>query len=147
MLHELLDKQGLPNRIAPAPRDTDGKAACGMALLIHPDDIDAVRTCIEENHAEYVNIVPFGKSVAEKERPILLTAECMINEEKAKSSLLILTHHIQKPLNHLIFQRFYRYGPEGNRTLSESSSIKASPITVISFDIPSISRRTTGYLL
>ena len=44
MLHELLDKQGLPNRIAPAPRDTDGKAACGMALLIHPDDIDAVRT-------------------------------------------------------------------------------------------------------
>ena len=32
MLHELLDKQGLPNRIAPAPRDTDGKAACGMAL-------------------------------------------------------------------------------------------------------------------
>ena len=58
MLHELLDKQGLPNRIAPAPRDTDGKAACGMALLIHPDDIDAVRTCIEENHAEYVNIVP-----------------------------------------------------------------------------------------
>ena len=49
MLHELLDKQGLPNRIAPAPRDTDGKAACGMALLIHPDDIDAVRTCIEEN--------------------------------------------------------------------------------------------------
>ena len=34
MLHELLDKQGLPNRIAPAPRDTDGKAACGMALLI-----------------------------------------------------------------------------------------------------------------
>lgn len=50
MLHELLDKQGLPNRIAPAPRDTDGKAACGMALLIHPDDIDAVRTCIEENH-------------------------------------------------------------------------------------------------
>ena len=24
MLHELLDKQGLPNRIAPAPRDTDG---------------------------------------------------------------------------------------------------------------------------
>ena len=38
MLHELLDKQGLPNRIAPAPRDTDGKAACGMALLIHPDE-------------------------------------------------------------------------------------------------------------
>ena len=47
-----------------------------------------------------------GKSVAEKERPILLNAECMINEEKAKSSLLILTHHIQKPLNHLFFSGF-----------------------------------------
>ena len=57
MLHELLDKQGLPNRIAPAPRDTDGKAACGMALLIQPDDIEAARTCIEENNAEYVSIV------------------------------------------------------------------------------------------
>ena len=66
MLHELLDKQGLPNRIAPAPRDTDGKAACGMALLIHPDDIDAVRTCIEENHAEYVNIVPLENQLQKK---------------------------------------------------------------------------------
>lgn len=36
----------------------------------------------------------------------MLNAECMINEEKAKSSLLILTHHIQKPLNHLIFSGF-----------------------------------------
>ena len=63
MLHELLDKQGLPNRIAPAPRDTDGKAACGMALLIHPDDI---RTCIEENHAEYVNIVPLENQLQKK---------------------------------------------------------------------------------
>ena len=62
MLHELLDKQGLPNRIAPAPRDTDGKAACGMALLIHPD----VRTCIEENHAEYVNIVPLENQLQKK---------------------------------------------------------------------------------
>ena len=56
MLHELLDKQGLPNRIAPAPRDTDGKAACGMALLIHPDDIDA----------EYVNIVPLENQLQKK---------------------------------------------------------------------------------
>ena len=56
MLHELLDKQGLPNRIAPAPRDTDGKAACGMALLIHPD----------ENHAEYVNIVPLENQLQKK---------------------------------------------------------------------------------
>ena len=45
---------------------TDGKAACGMALLIHPDDIDAVRTCIEENHAEYVNIVPLENQLQKK---------------------------------------------------------------------------------
>ena len=54
MLHELLCDHDIPNRIAPAPRATDGKAACGMALLIHPDDIEAARTCIEENNAEYV---------------------------------------------------------------------------------------------
>ena len=66
MLHELLDKQGLPNRIAPAPRDTDGKAACGMALLIHPDDIETARTCIEENNAEYVNIVPLENQLQKK---------------------------------------------------------------------------------
>ena len=41
MLHELLCDHDIPNRIAPAPRATDGKAACGMALLIHPDDIEA----------------------------------------------------------------------------------------------------------
>ena len=39
MLHELLDKQGLPNRIAPAPRDTD---------------------------AEYVNIVPLENQLQKK---------------------------------------------------------------------------------
>ena len=119
MLHELLDKQGLPNRIAPAPRDTDGKAACGMALLIHPDDIDAVRTCIEENHAEYVNIVPLENQL-----------------QRAKSSLLILTHHIQKPLNHLIFSGLTGMDLRGIEPLSESSSIKASPITVILLTFP-----------
>ena len=71
MLHELLDKQGLPNRIAPAPRDTDGKAACGMALLIHPDDIDAVRTCIEENHAEYVTSFHWKISCRKRETDIV----------------------------------------------------------------------------
>lgn len=143
MLHELLDKQGLPNRIAPAPRDTDGKAACGMALLIHPDDIDAVRTCIEENHAEYVNIVPLEIS-CRKERPILLNAEYMINEERAKSSLLILTHHIQKPLNHLIFSGFTGMDLRGIEPLSESLFIQASPITVILLKVPPSARRMTG---
>ena len=100
MLHELLDKQGLPNRIAPAPRDTDGKAACGMALLIHPDDID-----------------PHFDSSYSK------TAE---------------SSH---------FQRFYRYGPEGNRTPVRKLFHKGISHHSHSFDIPSISRRTTGCLL
>ena len=32
----------------------------------NPDDIDAVRTCIEENHAEYVNIVPLENQLQKK---------------------------------------------------------------------------------
>lgn len=64
----------------------------------------------------------------------MLNAECMINEEKAKSSLLILTHHIQKPLNHLIFSGFTGMG------LSEINSknykiildkVKYAPLTSV----------------
>ena len=63
---EALCDHDIPNRIAPAPRATDGKAACGMALLIHPDDIEAARTCIEENNAEYVSIVPLENQLHKK---------------------------------------------------------------------------------
>ncbi len=48
-LHALLDEDGLDNRIAPAPRCLKEAAACGMALLIGPEQIDAVRACIEGN--------------------------------------------------------------------------------------------------
>ena len=77
-----------------------------------------------------------GKSVAEKERPILLNAEYMINEERAKSSLLILTHHIQKPLNHLIFSGFTGMDLRGIEPLSESLSLAVSPITVADLTFP-----------
>ena len=66
----------------------------------------------------------------------MLNAEYMINEERAKSSLLILTHHIQKPLNHLIFSGLTGMDLRGIEPLSESSSIKASPITVILLTFP-----------
>ena len=66
----------------------------------------------------------------------MLNAECMINEEKAKSSLLILTHHIQKPLKHHISSGFTGMDLRGIEPLSESSSIKASPITVILLTFP-----------
>lgn len=57
-LHELLDANGLPNRIAPAPRCLKEAAACGMSLLIGPDAIDAVRACIDAHRGEYRAIVP-----------------------------------------------------------------------------------------
>ena len=66
----------------------------------------------------------------------MLNAEYMINEERAKSSLLILTHHIQKPLNHLIFSGLTGMDLRGIEPLSESPSIEASPITVILLTFP-----------
>ena len=47
-----------------------------------------------------------------------------------------LTHRIQKPLNHLIFSGFTGMDLRGIEPLSESSSIKASPITVILLTFP-----------
>lgn len=52
-LHALLDENDLPNRIAPAPRCLKEAAACGMALLINSEHINAVRACIEANGGEY----------------------------------------------------------------------------------------------
>lgn len=57
-LHALLDEKDLPNRIAPAPRCLKEAAACGMALLIHPEHMDAVQRCIEANGGEYRAILP-----------------------------------------------------------------------------------------
>ncbi|MBR4703914.1 MAG: DUF3343 domain-containing protein [Oscillospiraceae bacterium] len=59
-LHGLLDEQGLPNRIAPAPRCFKEAAACGMSLLVEEADIDAVRQCIKENRGEYRAILPLA---------------------------------------------------------------------------------------
>jgi len=59
-LHDLLTAAGVPNRIAPAPRSIQGKLSCGMALLVKPEDIDAARACIEQNKAEYYDIVPLA---------------------------------------------------------------------------------------
>ena len=45
-LHELLDENEIPNRIAPAPRAIQGKLSCGVSLMIKPEDVEAARTCI-----------------------------------------------------------------------------------------------------
>ena len=57
-LHALLDENDLPNRIAPSPRCLKEAAACGMALLIHPDHLKAVQSCIEAKKGEYRAILP-----------------------------------------------------------------------------------------
>ena len=57
-LQELLRGEKISSRIAPAPRSIQGELGCGMSLLIQPDDIETVRSCIEKNQAKYYDIVP-----------------------------------------------------------------------------------------
>ena len=62
-LRDLLLRHNVKNRIAPAPRAIQGKLSCGMSLLIEPEDIDAVRACIEENQGKYYDIVPLEDQI------------------------------------------------------------------------------------
>ncbi len=68
-LHELLTAQGIENRIAPAPRSVQGKLSCGMSLLITPGEIERTKACIEENEAEYYEIVALeGQNRSNRDR-------------------------------------------------------------------------------
>jgi hypothetical protein len=62
-LHDLLTAAGIPNRIAPAPRSIQGELSCGMSLLVKPEDIEAARVCIEQNNAQYHDIVPLAGQI------------------------------------------------------------------------------------
>lgn len=62
-LHDLLDKAGLRNRIAPAPRCIKEAAACGMSLLIEESEIEAVKAYIKVNHGEYRSIIPLSGQI------------------------------------------------------------------------------------
>ena len=55
-LRDILLKDQIPNRIAPAPRAIQGDLSCGMSLLIEPEHIDRARHSIEEHHAAYHRI-------------------------------------------------------------------------------------------
>ena len=57
-LHDLLDRNNIRNRIAPAPRAIQGDLTCGISLMLEEEDVDAARACIEEHHAEHHAIVP-----------------------------------------------------------------------------------------
>ncbi len=55
-LRDLLLSDGIPNRIAPAPRAIQGDLSCGMSLLIEPEHIEDARRSIEAHHAQYHRI-------------------------------------------------------------------------------------------
>lgn len=59
-LQELLSREGIPARIAPAPRSIQGELSCGMSLLVKPAHIDAARACIEQHGAQHHAIVPLA---------------------------------------------------------------------------------------
>ena len=62
-LHDLLDRNEIKNRIAPAPRAIQGKLTGGISLLIEPEDIDAARACIEENKAPHYAIASLAGQI------------------------------------------------------------------------------------
>lgn len=62
-LRDLLLKNGVKNRIAPAPRAIQGELSCGMSLLIEDADVESALTCIVENRGEYHSIVPLAGQI------------------------------------------------------------------------------------
>jgi hypothetical protein len=62
-LHELMLTEGIPHRIAPAPRSIQGELSCGMSLLVTPDDIEMARACIERHKALHHGIVPLAGQI------------------------------------------------------------------------------------
>lgn len=57
-LHDLLDKAGVMNRIAPAPAAARGKLCCGMSLLVEADMIERAKDVMDRERAVYHSIVP-----------------------------------------------------------------------------------------
>ncbi len=68
-LHELMLADGIPHRIAPAPRSIQGELSCGMSLLVNPEHIEAARACIERHGAPHHGIVPLtGQIFSRRDR-------------------------------------------------------------------------------
>lgn len=56
-LREYLKADGVPCRIAPAPRCIQGELGCGISLLIDEEDIERAKAVIEKRKAEHHDIV------------------------------------------------------------------------------------------
>lgn len=68
-LRDLLLKEGIKNRIAPAPRAIQGELSCGMSLLIEPAELEAAKACIQAHQAPHHAIVPLeGQIKARRDR-------------------------------------------------------------------------------
>ncbi len=52
-MQALLKEEGIPSRIAPAPRAIQGELTCGMSLMIEPENIGDVRRVLEEKKPRY----------------------------------------------------------------------------------------------
>ena len=57
-LQDILQREKIAARITPTPHVLQGELSCGMALLVLPRDIEAVRACIENHGAAFHDIVP-----------------------------------------------------------------------------------------
>ena len=62
-LHALLDGEGVPNRIAPAPRSIQGELSCGMSLLIESADLRTAKAVIEAHMAPHYAVVPLAGQI------------------------------------------------------------------------------------
>ena len=56
-LHDLLDGHDVENRIVPVPASVRERVGCGMCLMVAPENAERARDCLNENHADYVDIV------------------------------------------------------------------------------------------
>lgn len=56
-LHDLLDRAGVMNRIAPAPAAARGELCCGMSLIVGADMIGQAKAVIAGENAVYHSIV------------------------------------------------------------------------------------------
>lgn len=71
-LHDLLDRENIPNRIAPAPRAIQGELSCGMSLLIQPEALETVKDCIRRHNAPPPRHRASGGSDQAPPGPVLL---------------------------------------------------------------------------
>ncbi len=62
-LQAILKEEGIPNRIAPAPRAIQGDLTCGMSLMIEPEDLPEVERVLEERKPTYHAIRPLAGQI------------------------------------------------------------------------------------